>query len=139
MSLNRVILSGKLIKNPELTFTATGVPVCKLTISVMEGGKDEKTGFAKNFLMNFNAWQKNAEYINSTFVKGSFIGLDGRLQRRDWESGGQKHHTYEVVVEKISREGHYDNNPAVDVVMTSTEETTVDDDADPFANPFANE
>ena len=82
MSLNRVILTGRLTRDPEVRATQSGISVAKFTIAVNHYYKgEEKTSF-----IDLTAFGKNAELLRDYFKKGSAIGIDGTLHQESWES-----------------------------------------------------
>lgn len=97
MSYNKVILIGRLTKEPELKTTQSGVAVLSGTVAVdraYKQGDERKTDF-----INFVAWRKTAEFIGQWFRKGSAILLDGELQVRDYVAqDGTKRYVTEVIV-----------------------------------------
>lgn len=98
ISVNKVILVGRLTKDPELRSTASGVMVAGFTIACdrryVKQGEEKKADF-----INCIAWRASAELISRHFKKGDRIALEGTLQVRDWVDGdGKRRYTTEVVV-----------------------------------------
>lgn len=98
--MNKVILVGRLTKDPELRATASGVSVCSFTVACdrrfVKQGEERQSDF-----INCVAWQKSAEAIARYFQKGNRIALEGSLQVRSWEGqDGQKHYATEVIVDQ---------------------------------------
>ena len=98
--MNRVILVGRLTKDPELRSTASGTPVCSFTVACdrrfVKQGEERKADF-----LNCIAWQKSAEAIAQYFHKGDRIALEGSLQTRSWDGeDGRRHYVTEVVVDQ---------------------------------------
>ena len=98
MSLNRVILTGRLTRDPEVRATQSGISVAKFTIAVNHYYKgEEKTSF-----IDLTAFGKNAELLRDYFKKGSAIGIDGTLHQESWESKeGEKRSKLVVYCERI--------------------------------------
>lgn len=97
MSLNRVILIGRLTRQPELRITPKGVSVCNVSIAVDRRNKNDGTDF-----FDIVAWGKTAEYLCKYQDKGNLIGVDGRLQTRSYETkDGQKRTVVEVWCDSI--------------------------------------
>lgn len=97
--LNRVILMGRLVKDPELRYTQSQKPVASFTIAVerdyAERGQDRATDF-----VDCVAWQGAANFIHAHFVKGQMIAIAGRLQFRDWQDkDGKARRNAEILVE----------------------------------------
>lgn len=98
--MNKVILVGRLTKDPELRSTTSGVNVCSFTVACdrrfVKAGEERKADF-----INCIAWQKSAEAISKYFVKGNRIALEGSIQTRSWQDNeGKNRYTTEVVVEQ---------------------------------------
>lgn len=98
--MNKVVLMGRLTKDPELRYTNnTNTAVCSFTIAVDRRFKQEGQPTAD--FISCMAWTKTAEFISKYFVKGSRIGICGRIQTRSWDDNeGKKHYVTEVVTEE---------------------------------------
>lgn len=95
--MNKVMLIGRLTKDPELRYTQGGTAVASFTIAVDRRFSKEKEA---DFI-NCVAWQKTAEFISQYFRKGSKIVVEGRLQTRSYEvEDGSRRWATEVVVEQ---------------------------------------
>lgn len=97
--MNKVILVGRLSKNPELRATASGVSVASFTVACdrkfVKQGEERKADF-----INCIAWRQSGEAISKYFKKGDRIALEGSLQVRDWtDNEGKKHYVTEVMVD----------------------------------------
>lgn len=100
MDLNRVMLIGRLTRDPDLRFTPDGVPVATLRIAVNRRKSREGNDEADFF--NVVAWRKLAELCAEYVGKGRLIAVDGRLRRRSWQtSEGQPRSEVEIVAESI--------------------------------------
>lgn len=111
--LNKAILMGRLVKDPELRSTNNGTPVCGFTIAVNRRGKDDGTDF-----LDIVAWNKTAEFVNKYFAKGQQIVVAGRIQTRTWEDqSGNKRKAVEVVADEVhfaeGKKASQDNNPEI--------------------------
>lgn len=96
--LNKVILMGRLVADPELRQTAGGISVATFRIAVDRNytpqGQEKQADF-----INCVAWRQTAEFITRYFSKGQMIALEGSLQSRNYEDKqGQKRTAYEVIV-----------------------------------------
>lgn len=99
--MNRVTLVGRLTKNPELRHTNTGTAVLNFTLAVNRQFKNQD-GVREADFINMVAWRKTAELINEYLSKGSQIGVDGRIQTRNYEGeDGKRVYITEVVAETI--------------------------------------
>jgi len=96
--LNRVTIIGRLTRDPELKQIASGTAVCNFSIANGRKFKDkEDTSF-----FDCIAWGKLGELVAQYMKKGSKIGVDGRLQQRNWEDkDGKKRSTVEIVADNV--------------------------------------
>ena len=96
--MNKIMLVGRLTKDPELRYTQSGTAVTSFTLAVNRRFSKEKEA---DFI-NCVAWQMTGEFVAEYFKKGSALGLEGRLQVRTYDSeNGQKHWVTEVVAEQV--------------------------------------
>lgn len=100
--INRVILTGRLTKDPELKYTSSGAAVGSFNLAVnrqfTNANGDRKADF-----INCVIWRKSAENFANFTHKGSLVGIDGRLQTRNYENKqGQRVYVTEVVVDNFS-------------------------------------
>lgn len=97
MTLNLVVLTGRLTADAELKTTPNGVNVCSFDIAVNSGyGDNKQTNFIKVV-----AWRGTAEFISKYFSKGSMIGIEGSIQTRKYQdSNGNNRTAFEVVANK---------------------------------------
>jgi len=97
MNLNKVILQGRLTKDPEIRYTSTNnIPIARFTLAV-DRYKKEEVDF-----INCVAWNKTAEFVNNYFNKGKMMLLEGRITTRNWEdTEGKKHYATEVTAEQV--------------------------------------
>ena len=95
--MNNVILKGRLVADPELRQTASGIAVVRFTIAIDKyTGKD---GEKSADFIGCNAWRGTAEFISKYFTKGQEILIRGQIHNKNWESNGVKHFSYEVTAE----------------------------------------
>jgi len=99
--MNKVILMGRLTKDPELKYTSgNNTAVCSFTLAVnkrfQKQGEERKADF-----INCQSWSKTAEFISKYFNKGSQVVVIGRIETRTWDDNeGKKHYVTEVIVEE---------------------------------------
>ena len=96
MAFNLVILTGRLTKDPELKYGASGSAYCKFTLAVNRMKKDDPADF-----IFCSAFGKTAELIVEYVRKGHRLGVQGRLQQDTYEKDGEKISTTGVIVDKI--------------------------------------
>lgn len=95
--LNRITIMGRLVRDPELKYTASNTPVTSFTLAVDRDFGEKKTDF-----IDCVAWKQTAKFVCNYFHKGSLAVASGRLQLRDWEDqNGNKRRNAEVVVDSI--------------------------------------
>lgn len=96
MSINKVVLTGNLTKNPEVKYTQSGKAVAMFSIAVNDGFGDNQ----KTYYPNIVVWGKTAETVGNNLVKGSKVGVVGKLITRSYDnSAGQKVYVTEVVAD----------------------------------------
>ena len=100
--LNRIILMGRLTRDPELRHTQTGTAVASFTLAVDRDFKDRNSGERATDFIDIVAWRNTAEFVSKYFTKGRMAVVEGRLQIRDWtDKDGNKRTTAEVVADNI--------------------------------------
>lgn len=102
---NRVILAGKLTRDPEIRHTPKGAAVCKIGIAINRKWKDaEGQAREEATFVDVDAFGKQAEVIGQYFKKGRAILIDGRLKLDQWDDKqtGQKRSRLGVVLESFS-------------------------------------
>ena len=99
--LNRVILIGRLTKDPELRYTPNGTAVASFTLAVNRQRANQQGEREADFIPVI-VWQKQAENCANYIGKGSLVAVDGRLQVRTYEAkDGQRRWVTEVVAENV--------------------------------------
>jgi single-strand DNA-binding protein len=93
---NRVILIGRLTRDPELKYTPQGTAVATFTLAVDRKFKKGEADF-----INIVVWQNQAENVAQYLSKGRLTAVEGRLQIRSYEKDGQKHWMTEVVADDV--------------------------------------
>jgi len=102
-SVNKVILVGRLGKDPELKYTQAGTPVVRFSLATDETWKDQNGDKQQRTEWhNIVAWRKLAEICGQYLTKGRLIFLEGKLQTRNWEDKeGNKRYTTEIVADNM--------------------------------------
>jgi single stranded DNA-binding protein (ssb) len=99
--LNRVVLVGRLTKDPDLRQTTTGVSVATFTIAVKRMFANQ-TGEHEVDFIQVIVWRKAAENVARYVGKGSLVGIDGRMQTRSYDaSDGSKRYVTEVIADSV--------------------------------------
>jgi single-strand DNA-binding protein len=98
--LNKIILMGRLTREPELRTTQSGVSVTTFSLAVerdFQRGEERQTDF-----IDVVAWRGTADFVHKYFRKGQLVAVTGRLQSRKWEDKeGNKRISFEVVAEEV--------------------------------------
>lgn len=100
--INRVVLTGRLVQDPELKTTQSGTSVMTLRLAVerqyVAKGQERKADF-----FDVVTWKSTAEFVFRNFGKGDMIAVDGRLQQREYtDSNGATRYVVEVVADSVS-------------------------------------
>ena len=135
--MNKVILMGRLTKDPEVRYTQTNnTLVASFSLAVnrrfVAQGAERQADF-----INIVAWSKTGEFCSKYFKKGQQVGVIGRIQTRTWDDDqGQKHYITEVVAEeayfadnkKDSNQGSFENTFGDNLSQNSEFQVSSDDD-----------
>lgn len=103
MSINRVIISGNLTRDPELRATAGGMQVMSLGVAVNDRRKNQQTGEWEDFpnFVDCTMFGTRAESLARFLSKGTKVAIEGKLRWSQWERDGQKRSKLEVVVDDL--------------------------------------
>lgn len=99
--INRVVLVGRLTRDPEMRYTQSGIAVARFTLACDRpfGGQDGKR---ETDFIDCTVWRKQAENVAQYLKKGNMAGVDGRLQISSYEGqDGQKRQRAEVVADSV--------------------------------------
>jgi single-strand DNA-binding protein len=135
--INRVVLVGRLTRDPELRTTGTGKSVVSFSIAVTKKFKPQDGSPDADFF-NISAWDKTAEYVSNYLSKGRLVAVDGRLQTRKYTgSDGVNREVVEVIADNVQgldrpKDGVEGGTP-VGAGATKTVAASVDE-YDPFAD-----
>lgn len=98
--INKAILMGRLTRDPEIRYSASGVAVARFTLAVdrrfVKQGEQRQADF-----INIVAFRQTAEFVGKYFVKGQLVAVVGSIQTRSWDGeDGQKRYATEVIAEE---------------------------------------
>ena len=97
--LNHITIMGRLVRDPELRRTGSGVAVASFRVAVDRDYMSKDGGERKADFIDCVAWRQTGEFISKYFTKGRMIVVDGRLEMRDWtDKDGNKRTSAEIVV-----------------------------------------
>ncbi|WP_141604295.1 single-stranded DNA-binding protein [Terrilactibacillus laevilacticus] len=151
--INRVILVGRLTKNPELRYTPTGVAVANFTLAVNRTFTNQQGEREADFIQVV-VWRRQAENAANFLTKGSLAGVDGRIQTRSYENNeGRRVYITEVVADSVQflepkgakqGGGNFGNNfaqqgPPNSGNNNNNNSNHPNQDYPPFEDPFAND
>ena len=103
MSINRVIISGNLTRDPELRSTAGGTSVLGFGVAVNDRRKNQQTGEWEDYpnFIDCTMFGARADALNKYLSKGTKVTIEGKLRWSQWERDGQKRSKLEVIVDEI--------------------------------------
>lgn len=108
--MNKVVLVGRLTKDPELRNTNSGLPVSSFTVAINRTYKNKEGNYDTDFI-NVSIFGKQAENVSKYCFKGSQIGVDGRIQTRSYDAeDGSKRYVTEVVADNVEFLGSKKDN-----------------------------
>ena len=117
--LNKIILMGRLVRDPELKTTNSDIAVCKFTVAVnrpYQKDKEQKADF-----INVTAWRGTAEFVSKYFNKGSIIIVEGKLQNNDYtDKEGVKHYSMQVMADNVNFGGGKSENSGTSQAETNS-------------------
>ncbi len=100
--LNKIILIGRLTHDPELRYTASGIPVGHFSLAVDRPPFTNQQGERETDFIDIVVWRKLAEVCTNNLGKGRLVAVEGRLQIRSYETqDGQRRRVAEVVAENV--------------------------------------
>lgn len=135
--INRVVLTGRLTRNPDLRTTGSGISVATFTLAVDRQYTDAQGKRGAEFI-SCVIWRKAAENFCKFTSKGSLVGVDGRIQTRNYNNAdGQKVYVTEVVVDNFalleSKKDRLVNNSENNGANYTSSNGNWDQTPDPFA------
>lgn len=97
--LNKIVIMGRLTRDPELRYTQSQTPVASFTVAVDRDFKNQDGSRSTDFI-DCVAWRQGGEFVSRYFRKGSMIVVEGSLQSRQWQDrDGNKRTSWEINVE----------------------------------------
>lgn len=100
--LNRIIIMGRLTRDPELRHTQSGVAVASFSLAVDRDFKNKESGEKATDFIDVVVWRSTAEFVSKYFTKGRMAVVEGRLQIRDWnDKDGNKRRSAEIVADNV--------------------------------------
>lgn len=133
--LNRVVLIGRLTRDPELRTTTSGKSVCDFSIAVTKRMKPQDGSPDADFF-RCTSWERTAEYVKNYLSKGRLVAVEGRLTSRKYTgSDGVNREVVEIVADNVqSLDRPRDDSPATAAVSAGSNPVPASDEYDPFAD-----
>ena len=97
--MNKVVLIGRLTRDPELRYTSSNIPSARFSLAV-DRPFTSQSGERETDFINIVVWRKQAENVKKYITKGSLVAVEGRIQTGSYEKDGQRVYTTDVVVEE---------------------------------------
>jgi single-strand DNA-binding protein len=121
--MNKVVLMGRLTKDPDLKYTANNTAVCKFTLAVnrrfSKQGEEKQADF-----IPIIAWSKLGEFCGKYFAKGQQVAVVGSIQTRSWEDNeGKRHYATEVIAEEAYFADSKKTTPVSDTEFIANSDT----------------
>lgn len=137
--VNKVILVGRLGKEPEIRFTPSGDCVASVSLATSESWKDKTTGEKKEKTEwhRLVFWRKLAEIVDKWVAKGDMIYIEGKLETRKWQDKeGNDRYTTEIVCHNMqmlgskNKDGQQSQRPAQQPARQEAPQADIDDGFD---------
>ena len=130
MSINRVIVSGNLTREPGLRSTASGSQVLSFGMAVNDRRKNPHTGEWEDFpnFIDCTVFGARAEALSRLLSKGAKVAVEGKLRWSQWESNGQKRSKIEVIADEVELMSQKRQEPARLAVDDGYEPELYDDE-----------
>jgi len=119
--INRVVLVGRLTRDAELRYTASGQPVSNISIAVNQRRKRDEQWVDEAHFFDAVVWGKTAESLAPYLKKGKQIGVEGELRQNRWEQDGQKRSRVEISTTNIQLLGSRSDGGESSYGPTATE------------------
>lgn len=120
--INRVILVGRITKDPEIKSTQSNIPVVSFTLAVNRQFSDQSGEKQADFIQCV-VWRKQAENLARFVKKGALLGIEGRIQTRQYEADNGMRYVTEVVCDSVQfLESKADNAGSTETVQTPYKE-----------------
>lgn len=133
--LNRIVLIGRLVADPQLRYTQTGTAVANFRMAVDRPFTNQQ-GERETDFIDVVTWRKLAEVVANNLNKGRLVGVDGRLQVREYDYEGQRRRQAEVVADNVQFLDWPSDGPSGSRGGRAGGDVQMDDDFNPDDVPF---
>lgn len=100
--LNQISIMGRLVRDPEMRRTGSGLAVTSFTLAVDRDYSEKDGGERETDFIDCVAWRQTGEFVSKYFAKGRLAAVTGRLQFREWtDKDGKKRRNAEILVDHI--------------------------------------
>lgn len=100
--MNKVLLTGRITKDPELRYTSTGIASVSFTLAVDRAGQRDANGNRQADFINCVAWRGQADFLGRFIKKGYMLAIEGRVQTRNYQGqDGQMRYVTEILVDSL--------------------------------------
>ena len=143
--MNKVVLVGRLTRDPEVRSTSSGSNTARFTVAVNRNFKNKDGQYDADFV-SCVAFRNTADFVSRFFKKGSMIGLEGRIQTGSYDAqDGSKRYTTDVVVDNVEFVGGRNESSVVPTNNSSYIDMPANDPIDmmpeydiPTSDPYEN-
>ena len=148
--MNKVVLIGRLTRDPELRYTGSNIPVATFSLAVNRPFSNQQGEREADFI-NIVVWRKQAENVKNYLTQGSQVAVEGRIQTRTYDdNNGQKRYITEVVADNVEFLGSKNSSSNINSNKNTNKEPSpydfgpapepkgTDLDSNPFADFGAN-
>ena len=101
--MNKLILIGRLTKEPDMKSNEDGFILCAVSLAVSRAYKDKGTGEYESDFFNLKAFSKTASYIEQYLNKGDLVSIEGTVKIKKWEQDGATRYGNDFIIDRISR------------------------------------
>lgn len=133
--MNKVVLIGRLTKDPELRYTSSNVPAASFTLAVNRNFQNQN-GVREADFINIVMWRKQAETVKKYLTKGSLISIEGRIQTRSYDGAdGKRVYVTEVIADNfefLESKGQHASQASIDLPPLPEETPTTNVNDEPY-------
>lgn len=101
--LNKIIIQGRLVADPDYRQTQSGVSVCRIRVACERSVANKQTGERESDFIGCTCWRTSADFVSKWFKKGDMILVEGSLHNNDYtDQNGVKHYAMDVTVDSVN-------------------------------------
>lgn len=138
--LNHIVIMGRMVRDPELRSTQSGISVCSFTLACDRDFKSKDNKEKETDFIDCVAWRSTAEFVSRYFTKGRMMAVSGRLQLRDWvDKDKNKRRSAEIQVDSAYFADSKSKEQEPPEVSHGAADGFPGGDVPPGFDPFAND